>query len=360
MAGARTAFIIGGTGQIGVAATRNLTDHSWSVMVTHRGAHHGDPELAERDVTVVRLDRSDSETLLPLARDHDLVLDTTAYDAQHAAQLARLAGHVGSLVVISTGSVYTDADGRYLDAASGADDFPDFPLPITEDQPTVHNDEKTYSPLKADLERRLLNTPGLPVSILRPGAVHGAFSTMLREWYFIKRALDGREHVVLAYDGESRFSTTATANLAELIRLCAERPGRRVLNAADEEDLSVAEIARTVFDVMHYDAEIVTFAGPPRGTLGGSPWAVPKPMVLGMRRARQELGYKQPVRYADAVRDEVDWMRDVLDGAARRQQTWRDVFPALITRYGADGWFAYDAEDEYLRSLPNGAHATPR
>lgn len=346
----RTAFIIGGTGQIGVAATRALTDRGWSVMIAHRGAHHGNPEFAERDVTTVRLDRAHSETLLPLARGHDLVVDTTAFDAQHAAQLAELAGDVGSLVVISTGSVYAAPNGGYLDVATGHEGFPDFPVPIAEDQPTIDNDEKTYSPLKAQLERRLLETEGLPVSILRPGAVHGPYSNMLREWYFIKRALDRRPHVVLAYDGESRFSTTATANLAELIRLCGEQPGVRVLNAADEEGLSVAEIGRTVFAAMAHAADILTFPGPPRGALGGSPWSVPNPIVLSMQRARDELGYKQPVRYADAVREEIEWMRDVLAGAARRQQSWREVFPALTTRYGADAWFVYDAEDEFARA----------
>ena len=350
MASGRTAFIIGGTGQIGVAATRTLTDHGWSVMVAHRGAHHGDPALTERDVTTVRLDRSDTDALLELARGHDLVIDAAAFDTQHAHQLAKLAGDVGSLVVISTGSVYVGANGSYLDIATGPDDFPDLPIPLPEDHPTVDNGEKTYSPLKAGMERTLLATDGLPVSILRPGAIHGPYSTMLREWFFIKRALDRRRHVVLAYDGESRFSTTATANLAELIRLCAEQPGVRVLNAADEEGLSVAEIGRTVFAAMDHEVDVRTFPGPPHGALGGSPWAVPRPLVLDMRRAHDELGYRQPVRYADAVRADIDWMTDVIAGAARRQQGWRDVFPALVSRYGADDWFPYDDEDEFLRT----------
>ena len=343
----RTAFIIGGTGQIGVAAARELTDHGWSVMIAHRGAHHGDPSLAERNVTTVRLDRSETDALLALARGHDLVLDATAFDTRHAHQLSRLVGDVGSLVVISTGSVYVGANGGYLDVATGPDDFPDLPVPISEEHPTVDSDEKTYSPLKAGLERALLATDGLPVSILRPGAIHGPYSTMLREWFFIKRALDRRPHLVLAYDGESRFSTTATANLAELIRLCAEQPGTRVLNAVDEEALSVAEIGRAVFAAMDHEAEFMTFAGPPRGALGGSPWAVPRPFVLDMQRARDELGYRQPVRYADAVRADIDWIADVVAGAARRQQGWRDVFPALVNRYGADAWFPYDDEDEF-------------
>lgn len=344
----RTAFVIGGTGQVGTAVVHRLLADDWSVLVAHRGGQHGDPTMAEHDVTTVRLDRDDTDSLLDTARGHDLVVDTVAYDTSHAVQLARLAGAVGSLVVISTASVYRDESGRNLDTATDAESFPDFPVPIPEDQPTIAGDTDTYSGQKASMERALLAAADLPVTILRAGAIHGPFSLMLREWFFIKRVRDDRKRVVLAYDGASRFSTIATANLAELVALCAERPATRVLNAVDEEGLSSADIARTVFDVMRHEAEIVPVSGPPKGNVGANPWGVPKPMVLSMQRARDEVGYRQPVTYRDAVAADVEWITDVVDGAARRQQTWRDLFPALAEQYGADTWFDYDAEDAFL------------
>jgi len=344
----RTAFIIGGTGQVGTAVAHRLLADDWSLLIAHRGEHHGDPAMAEHDVTTVRLDRDDTDVLLDLARGHDLVLDTVAYDRAHARQLARLAGDVGSLVVISTASVYRDDRGRNLDTATDAESFPEFPVPIGEDQPTIEGDLATYSGQKADVERALLAVDGLPVSILRAGAIHGPYSSMLREWFFIKRARDGRKRVVLAYDGASRFSTIATANLAELVALCAQRPGVRTLNAADEEELSAGEIAGTVYEAMGRDLDVVGLDGPPNGDLGANPWGVPRPLVLDMQRAKDELGYRQPVSYRDAVKADVEWMTDVVDGAARRQQTWRDLFPTLVERYGADAWFDYEAEDAYL------------
>ena len=42
-------------------------------------------------------------------------------------------------------------------------------------------------------------------------------------------------------------------NVAELISLCADKPGRRVLNAVDRDNLSVAEIAHTIFETMGRD-----------------------------------------------------------------------------------------------------------
>ena len=343
-------MIIGGTGQIGSAAARRLAADGWSVLIAHRGEHHGDAELAELDVTSIRLDRDDTKALLERARGHDLVLDTVAYEPRHADQLAQLAGDIGSLVVISTGSVYTGLGGGYLDVVTGPDDFPDYPLPLRETDPTVDNAERTYSPLKAATERRLLAVDDLPVSILRPGAIHGPFSSALREWYFIKRALDGREQVVLADGGDSRFSTSATVNIAELVALCAELPGKRVLNAVDGDDLSVAEIARAVFDALDHDMELVTFPGPPVSGLGATPWTVTHPLLLSMSAATVELGYHQPVRYRDAVAAAVDWAVREVRAAENREEGWESAFPGLAKRAEADAWFDYAAEDAFLAS----------
>jgi len=344
----RTAMIIGGTGQIGSAAARRLALDGWSVLLAHRGPHRGDTDLADLDVTSIRLDREDTDALLDRARGHDLVLDTVAYEPRHADQLAQLAGDVGSLVVISTGSVYVGADGGYLDVVTGPDDFPRYPVPLRESDPTVDNDKRTYSPLKAAMERRLLAVDDLPVSILRPGAIQGPFSPALREWYFIKRALDGRKRIVLSDDGTNRFSTSSTVNIAELVALCAAQPGRRVLNAVDRDDLSVAEIARIIFRALDHDVEIVAFPGPPIDGVGSTPWTVAHPLLLSMTAATVELGYRQSVTYAEAVESTIDWtVREVL-AAERRQETWEAVFPNLVERARTDRWFDYAAEDAFV------------
>lgn len=344
----KTAMIIGGTGQIGSAAARRLVADGWSVLIAHRGRHHGDPELTEQDVTSIRLDRDDSDALLERARGHDLVLDTVAYEPRHADQLARLAGEVGSLVVISTASVYTGRNGGYLDVVTGPDDFPDYPLPLRETDPVVDNDEPTYSPLKAALERRLLAVDDLPVSILRPGAIHGPFSPALREWYFIKRALDGRRQVLLSDGGRNRFSTSSTVGIAELVALCAAQPGRRVLNAVDEDALSVAEIAGAVYAALGEKLDIVTFDGPPVDGLGSTPWSVAHPLLLSMAAATVELGYRQPLPYAESVAAAVDWAVREVRAAEHRNEDWETVFPSPAQRATEDRWFDYDAEDAYL------------
>ena len=338
----RSAFIIGGTGQIGTATAERLLRDGWRVTTAHRGERSA---AGVAGATSVILDRDDTDALRSAAAGHDVVVDTVAYRPEHADQLIELAPEVGSLVVISTGSVAAPLTGTWLEASTGLDDAPRYPDPLDEDVAILDSTTDAYSPNKAEVERRLRATE-LPISILRPGAIHGPASPMLREWYFIKRVLDGRPFAILAYDGESLFSTTDTRNIAELIALCADNPGARLLNAVDEELLTVAEIGRTVFDLMGHDSPIRTISGPPRADgVGDSPWALAHPLRMPMDRARRELGYRQAVSYRDGMTDAIEWSVSALRAAEARGGDWRDAFPIMVSRYGAGEWFPYDAED---------------
>lgn len=343
----KRALIIGGTGQVGRASAAELLDAGWEVEVASRRPEP-DPSLSAAGARCVQLDRTDTAALLAAASGRDLVLDVVAFTPEHAHQLTRLAGDVGSLVVISTGAVYAGRNGSSGELAE-ADDSPEYPVPIGEDWATLPGDGPDYGSRKAAMERVLLDAPGLPVSILRPGTLHGPYSTSLHHWSFIKRVLDGRKQVVLAFDGASRFATSAAANVARLVRLCAETPARRVLNAADDQALSVAEIGAKVFAAMGADIETVTFPGPPReGRLGFNPWGVPNPIVLSMDRARAELGYAEAISYDDALALDIEWAVDAVAAAEAAGKTWQDVFPGVVARYGEHGWFPYDVEDTYL------------
>jgi nucleoside-diphosphate-sugar epimerase len=338
----RKALIIGGTGQLGRAATSCLMRAGWSVTVASRTG------AAVADSPGLALDRADTGALLAAARGQDLVVDVVAYTPAHAAQLAQLAGEVGSLVVISTGAVYRGAE----------DDQDALPVPVPEDWPTLATDPAraaghlVYGAGKAAMERILLDTPGLPASVLRPGTLHGPYSTSLHQWSFIKPALDRRPHVVLGYDGSSRFSTSAVANVAELIRLCADKPAARVLNAADDEALTVAGIGARIFAAMSHECEIITFPGPPRADgLGFNPWGVPSDIVLDMGKARRELGYAPAVSYDEALRADIDWAVGAVRAAEADGRPWTSVFGGLVARFGPACWFPYHAEDAYVASL---------
>jgi nucleoside-diphosphate-sugar epimerase len=295
----KTALILGGSGQIGQATARTLLADGWSVRLAQRHAARLPDELAAR-VELVAMDRERSGALAKaLAGGVDALIDTIAFDEGHARQLLDVEADVGALVVISTGSVCRDDEGRTLDEARESG-FPHFPVPITEDQPTTPPGPATYSTRKVALEQTLLQGARRPVTILRPFAIHGPGSTHPREWWFVKRILDGRRRIPLAWRGESRFHTSATVNIAALIQVVLAAPATQVLNAADAETLSVAEIGQVIAQVYGVELDLVLLDGPPKDGVGATPWSGPRPLIADMSRAAA-LGYRPVATYEEAI-----------------------------------------------------------
>lgn len=312
----RRAFILGGSGQIGRAAALNLLDAGWDVTV---GQRHGTlPTVLEGRVAVTVLDRQDDTALADaLATPFDAVIDTVAYNAAHARQWLTLQDQIGALAVISTGSVYVD------DAGATLGDGARYPIPLREDQRRIAPGEADYSTNKVAMEDALLAGARVPLKILRPFAVHGPGSRAPREWWFLARILRGAETIPLAYDGQSRFHTTATANLAELTRIALEQPGVHVLNAADPQALTVAEIGQAILTAMGSSATLAPFAGPPKGWKGRTPWSVEAPLVADMGAATA-LGYRPVTDYAAAAPALCATLVDEAHG-----KDWLTAFPGL-------------------------------
>ncbi|MCF1643740.1 NAD-dependent epimerase/dehydratase family protein [Streptomyces indiaensis] len=337
----RRAVVIGAGGQIGRPAVEALAKDGWEVTAVSRGG--GRDEGTPGGVRTRRLDREDDAALTALIGDGcDLVVDLVAYSARHARQLTGLADRIGAAVVMSTVSVYDDGTGRGFDTMSEPDGLPRYPVPITEDQSTVPPGDATYSTRKAALERELLAAADrLPTTVLRPGAIHGPYSPLPRELYFVKRNLDGRSRRVLAFRGESLFHTSAARNVAELIRLAAARPGFRVLNACDPRPPTVAEIGAAVDAVMGVETRTVLLDGAASASVGRSPWSVDVPVVCDMTAAERELGYRPVVTYRDNLPETVEWLTRRLT-----EQDWREAFPTLARAY--PDLFDYAAEDAWF------------
>ncbi|MFI6415944.1 NAD-dependent epimerase/dehydratase family protein [Streptomyces sp. NPDC050842] len=337
------AFVLGGSGQVGRAAVRALVADGWEVTAASRGGARD--ERWPDEVRSVRLDRTEEGALAAgLGDGCDVLVDIVAYDGGHGRQLTGLADRIGSAVVVSSGAVYEDAQGRSFDTQDRPDGFPAFPVPTPEDCRTVAPGDSTYGTRKIALERELLAAgDALPTTLLRAGAIHGPFCPGPRELWFVKRSLDGRPVRVLAHGGASRFHPVHVDNLAELVRLAAANPGSRVLNGADPEAPTVAEIGAEIDAVMGVTSETVLMEGEPEGTVGLTPWTAPHPIVYDMTAAERELGYRPVVSYAESLPETVAWLTGHLG-----DREWREAFPGLA-KYGVD-FFDYAAEDAWLRS----------
>ncbi len=314
--------------------------------MAHRGGRSLSRHLRDNRCNTIALDRDEAGALRrAVPYGADVVIDCIAYDQSHANQLLEIESQVGAFVVISSASVYMDEHDRTLDEAQLPDEYPELPTPISETQRTVMPGPETYSSRKIALERTLLDKASIPTVILRPGAVYGIGSAHPREWWFLKRTLDGRKIVPLAYEGLSRFHTSSAKNIAELARLAVERSFHGILNACDSECLTVFEIGETIAATVSHQWSLVPIPhGREHGSAGMTPWSVPKPFVLDMRAAAN-LGYRAVTTYQAEMPSYCAWL-----SAQARAQPWRQAFP-ILPQYPASDLFDYAAEDEFMKTL---------
>lgn len=339
----RRAVILGGSGAIGWATTRRLASSGWDVEVTGRDPAHVPPDLEPLGAHFTLSNRHEHADLrATLAGGADLVVDCACYTAAHATALLPYLVDVTSVVVISSKAVYVDAHGRH----SNSDDPPAFDGPVTEDCPTLrpidvdYNSRVGYGPNKVAAEETLLAS-SYPVTVLRPSKVHGARTRSPREWVFVSRALDARPVVLLARGGAGADHPSAALNIAALIEVVADNPGRRILNAADPDCPNGRSIAAVIATHLgHSRREVLLDDSAPEG-LGSHPWDRVPPIVLDTAASR-EIGYVPVGDYATTVTDELDWLVATAGGGRdeREPSSWEPSATDLAESYAA--------EDAYL------------
>jgi nucleoside-diphosphate-sugar epimerase len=334
---ARRAVIVGGTGQIGRRLAVDLIAEGWDVTVTARGGKVPPAELVAAGVAFVAYDRN-AEPLGAVVAGADLVVDMVAFTQEHGRQLLEIAPNVGKLVVISSSSVYCDSLGRSLDEAR-ENGFPDIPHAMTETQSVLPPSDDNYSTRKVALERVLLDGAKGRVTILRPCAIYGVGSANPREWWMVKRMLDGRNTIPLAFGGASRFHTTSVDNISAVVRLVAENEGPEILNVGDTHCVTTREIGQALADALGRAMRFVDGGDAYPSVMGASPWSIPAPFMIDSSAA-MALGY-QPKSYADCVGPMVQWLSDI-----HAIGDWQHRFPGFASEAGDQ--FNYAAEDAYL------------
>ncbi len=188
------------------------------------------------------------------------------------------------------------------------------------------------------MEQTLLDGATGPVTILRPCAIHGPFSKHAREWWILKRLLDGRESIPLAYEGKSQFQTTSTQSIAEVVALAVEKSIIGIINTVDGDSPTTEAIARMIMEIAGRKSEIVGLPPepyPPK--VGMSPWSVQRPVVCSSRLSTG-LTYRETAPAA------VDWLLENVTN-----DNWKEQLPQLAA-YPWDQ-FDYHSEDERLCAL---------
>lgn len=336
------AFIVGGTGQIGLAIADRLLSEGWHVALGSRGNTPAPQQILDKGGELVPFDRSNSGQMSDAIHGGcDLLIDTIAFDAEHAHQLIEVQGDVGQFIAISSASVYCDDQGRTLDEAR-ENGFPELPGFMTEEQSTVEPGPQTYSTRKVAMERELLDKATVPATILRPCAIHGPYSTHPREWWFMKRLLDGRQFIPLAFEGRSVFQTSATSNIAALVSAIVRSRSHGIFNSADPDAPSVLEIGEAVLANCESKALLLPVEDhtyPP--AIGATPWSVPKPFMVSEAKGRA-IGYRPFGNYRVTVAEACAWLM------RQPPEDWQQRFTQLAMY--PYNMFDYAAEDRWLES----------
>lgn len=334
------ALILGGTGMIGRATARRLLAAGWQVELTGRN-----PAKMPRDITdaggrfMVCDYRDCGQLEAAYGAGADLLVDCICYTAADARRVLPLMSDAGSAVMLSSKAVYVDGAGRH----SNSDERPRFGGPVPETNPTMppgggdYNTREGYGANKVAAEQVLLDS-GAPVTVIRPSKVHGEGNARPREWVFVKRVLDRRPVIFLAYRGTGADHPTAAANIAALAELAARRPGARILNCADPDAPDARAISRIIASHLGHEWDEVLID---EDSPGQTPWDSIPPVTLDMTAAN-ELGYVPAGDYATTVAEEIDWLIAAHDAGD----------PEGVLPGPGDPFFAqfldYAAEDRWL------------
>jgi nucleoside-diphosphate-sugar epimerase len=328
---------------VGAAAALELATAGWEVTSSGRTAARFPQQLREAGVRFIRSDRYAAGDLGQLLHPGaDAVIDCVGYTAAHTRMLLPFRPGIGSLVFISSKAVYVDGQGRH----SNSDEPPEFPAPVTEQQPTMapsdidYDSREGYGANKVAAENVLLDS-GMAVSVLRASRIHGTGGRRPREWAFVKRVLDGRRHLLLAHGGRGANHPTAAVNLAALAAFCAARPAARILNSADPDAPDGLTISRIIAAHLAHEWTEVPLDETAPEDLGDHPWNTLPPFILDTSAA-QRLGFVPPGNYAETVQAEVDWLVQ-----AARAGDPAGVLPSPDDPYFRS-YFDYAREDAWL------------
>lgn len=230
------------------------------------------------------------------SQDERRIFDSTVQGTRQVLDFALHAG-VGRFLNISSGAVYgrQPSDLRYL-----PEDFPGAPDPTHVG--SVYGEGKRVGELLCSLYH---HQHGLAATTARCFAFVGPYQPLDQHFAianFIGDGLQGNP-IRVGGDGTAYRSYLYASDLAVwLWTLLFNGQPARAYNVGSEDDLSIGELAHTVARAFP-EAPEVRIAQQPK------PGAMPARYVPSTQRAQLELGLRQTVDLAEAIRRTAAWHR---------------------------------------------------
>ncbi len=300
-------LIIGGSGLISTAITRQLLDRGDDLTLYNRGRT---PLRVDGDVTVVRGNRTDYarfEEQIAALGALDCVIDMVCFDPAEAESAIRACrGRVGQYVFCSSVTVYNKAGAGY---------------PLTEQAPR-DNPVGDYAVKKARCEDLFLDAHrqgDLAVTILRPGSTyaerHGIIHTFGGATTYLDRLRKGKP-IVVPGDGQSLWVACHAEDVARgfVGALGNQATLGRAYNLTGEEWMTWDYYHRTVAAVMgapepalvHIPTDLLAMVAPDRARLAALDLRYTN--IFDTTAARRDLGFRYTIPWVEGARRVVAWL----------------------------------------------------
>ena len=310
-------LVIGGTRFIGPHVVRQLAAEGHEVSVFHRGETQSDlPANAQR----IKGDRRELASFAGAfaALAPQVVLDMIPFNEQEARELVRVfKGVAERLVAISSMDVYRAYGGLLR-----LEEYVPETLPIDEDAPlrtalfarralAQGTEDWLYHYEKILVERVVMDAE-LPATVLRLPAVYGPGDRQHRTFEYLKRMDDGRPAILLEEErARWRWTRGYVEDVAAAIALAVtdERAAGRIYNVGEREARAEAEWVRHIGAAAGWRGAVISAprAALPEHLRADLDWSCH--LYVDTNRIRRELGYKETISPAEAMRRTVAWQR---------------------------------------------------
>lgn len=291
-------LIIGGTRFVGKHVTQRFIKAGHDVTLFNRGNNAVQPWASEAKAIIG--DRKTELVDKLKGTEYDAVIDMVLYDEKEARDvLAALSGRVKHYIMISTGSVYKVMQGPLS-------------LPFRETDPVEDNPRVSYGYHKALAEQELLSAyreQRFPVTVLRMPSVYGPYDHQAREWYFMRRILDGRTRFLLPNGGLGLFHREYAGNVAAQLEFLLEKPQSigETYNCGHRHFQTSLDMLRMAAAQVGREVEVFTV---PQSEM---PWQITlsPPVLFYQSTAKLEaLGYTEEVDVAQGWGLTLDYFRE--------------------------------------------------
>jgi nucleoside-diphosphate-sugar epimerase len=247
----------------------------------------------------------------------DVVVDLILFTEEDAlSTVATFRGLARRLVAISSGDVYR-AYGVFARLELG----PVEPIPIKEDNPLrqVHfpyragakPGDNLFNYEKILVEQEVMHDTSLPATVLRLPMVYGPGDYQHRLAPYLKRMLD-RRRAILLNEGLARWRCLRgyVDDVAAAIALAVTEPAAagQIYNVAEQTAYTEAEWVGHIAAIVGWNGTIVPV---PSGKMPVR-FNTAQDLCLDTGRIRAELGYREVVDPASALRATVPWEQDHL------------------------------------------------